>query len=96
MTFDIYDRWYFGGPMVMIGGIFFLLLGVFGPTNESGESLGEIFIIISFFFLIFGAFLFYIGKRGIDIRDAKERKIQSEREELLVLRERVKELEGNS
>ncbi|UCG04061.1 MAG: hypothetical protein JSW11_08750 [Candidatus Heimdallarchaeota archaeon] len=72
--------------------IFFGFLSNFNP-NFQGSVLPGFVCLIGTFLFLFGSVIFYLGKSGIAEREAIEQKRREEKEELIYLRKRVKDLE---
>ena len=92
----MYDRWFLGGIMLMLMSPILFFVGLFSLINPDfqGKFVAGFVCLISVFLFLFGVFIFYIGKAGIIKREAEEIKRQEEKEELIYLRNKVKELEG--
>ncbi|MFX1507853.1 MAG: hypothetical protein ACFFDC_17330 [Promethearchaeota archaeon] len=93
--YDMYDRWFLGGLMLMFMSPILVFIGLlsFLNPNFEGTFVASFVCIIGVFLFLFGVFIFYIGKVGIAKREAEEQKRLQEKEELAYLRKRVKKLE---
>ncbi len=98
--YDIFDRLHITGVILMGLSIFLLLVVVLSniglykniSTDLQGSN-GGFMLITSVGNFLFGALMYYAGKGGISESEALEQKRQSEKKELLHLRNRVQELE---